>query len=96
MSGQDWKDQKWVHLVLVLLVFTCTGLTVARIGGLLAEWAGLQRFSVAYWLMWIVALLPLYNVLLLCFAFLFGKFKYFRAKQLRMWQRLTGWMRRRP
>lgn len=94
MSTRDWRSHKVVHVVLILLVFTCTGLSVARIGGWLAEWAGFERFSLAYWLMWIVALLPVYNVLLLVFAFIFGKYAYFRAKQRRMWQKMTGWMRK--
>jgi hypothetical protein len=94
MSWRTFKEHKVVHWTLVLLVFSCTGLSVARIGGLLAEWAGFERYSLAYWLMWIVALLPVYNVLLLVFAFIFGKYFYFREKQKRMWRRMTGWMRR--
>ncbi|MFN8397418.1 MAG: DUF6787 family protein [Bacteroidia bacterium] len=90
---QEFKERKWVHWTLVLLVFTCTGLSVARIGGWLAEVAGFKRFSLEYWLMWILALLPVYNVLLLCYAFVFGKFVYFREKQKRMWRRMTGWWR---
>lgn len=96
MRLKTWKEHKVVHVTLVLLVFSCTGLSVARIGGLLAEWLGLERYSVLYWLMWIVALLPLYNLLLLGFAFLFGKFAYFREKQRRMWRKMTGWARKKP
>jgi len=92
MSDKPWKDHKVVHVILVLLVFTCTGLSVARIGSWLAQWAGFERFSLSYWLMWIVALLPLYNVLLLCFAFLFGKFRYFREKQRRMLRKVGQWI----
>jgi hypothetical protein len=62
MSEKSWKDHQAVHIILVLLVFSCTGLSVARIGGWLGQWLGLEHFSLAYWLMWIVALLPLYNV----------------------------------
>ncbi|MFM2376287.1 MAG: hypothetical protein RLZZ165_1384 [Bacteroidota bacterium] len=94
MSEKSWKDHQAVHVILVLLVFSCTGLSVARIGGWLAQWLGLEHFSLAYWLMWIVALLPLYNVLLLGFAFIFGKFRYFRDKQRRMVRRIAGWFRR--
>jgi hypothetical protein len=96
MSLKTWSEHKVVHVVLVLLVFSCTGLTVARIGGWLTEWMGFERFSLAYWLMWIVALLPVYNVLLLCYAFIFGKFRYFREKQKRTWRKLTGWARKKP
>lgn len=96
MSWKAWSQNKVVHVILVLLVFSCTGLSVARIGRLLTEWLEVERFSLAYWLLWIVALLPVYNVLLLCFAFIFGKFTYFREKQKRTWRKMTGWTRKKP
>jgi uncharacterized BrkB/YihY/UPF0761 family membrane protein len=92
MKNDNWKENRAVHLVLVLVVFTCTGLSIARIGVWIAEWAEFERFSLSYWLMWIVGLLPVYNVLLLVFAFIFGKYRYFREKQKRMWRRVTKWM----
>ena len=95
MSWKTWSENKVVHVILVLVVFSCTGLSVARIGAWLTESVGFQRFSFAYWMLWIVALLPVYNVLLLCYAFIFGKFNYFREKQRRTWRKLTGWMRKK-
>jgi hypothetical protein len=89
-----WKDRKWIHLTLVLLVFIFTGTTTARIGSLLVEWMGITRFSLAYWLLFIVGLLPIYNVILLPYAWLFGKFRYFRDKQLRTW-RFIQWLFKR-
>jgi hypothetical protein len=80
-----WKDRKWVHVTLILCVFICTGTSTARIGSFLVEWLGITRFSLAYWLLFVVGLLPIYNVILLPFAWLFGKFRYFRDKQLRTW-----------
>lgn len=94
MSGRDWREQKVVHVVLILLVFTCTGLTVARLGIWLTHWVGIERFSLGYWLFWIFGLLPLYNVILLVYAFVFGKFQYFREKQRRTWRFLTRWTKK--
>jgi hypothetical protein len=94
MKLKAWIEKGPVHLVLVLLVFTFTGLTVARLGVWISQVAGLERFSLAYWLLWIFGLLPIYNIILLIYAFAFGKYKYFRAKQIRTWQKLTGWMRK--
>jgi ABC-type iron transport system FetAB permease component len=94
MNWKAWREQKAVHVVLILLVFTCTGFSVARVGIWIAAAAGFERFSLEYWLLWIFGLLPIYNVLLLGYAFLFGKFQYFRAKQKRTWRFLTGWMRK--
>lgn len=81
---------KWLHTLLVLVVFTCTGLTVAWLGRQLTGWMGIERFSWQYWLFWVVGLLPIYQVILLIYAFLFGKYSYFRAKQLKLWRRMTG------
>jgi hypothetical protein len=94
MNWQEWRERKPVHVTLILLVFTCTGLTVARLGVWLTGLAGIERFSWEYWLFWIFGLLPIYNVILLVYAFVFGKFQYFRAKQKRTWAFLTRWMRK--
>ena len=94
MNAQRWHEKGVLHVVLILLVFTCTGLTVARLGIWLTQMIGIERFSVAYWLIWIFGLLPLYNLILLVYAAVFGKFNYFRAKQRRTWQWLTRWMRK--
>jgi hypothetical protein len=94
MNWKEWREKKAVHVTLILLVFTCTGLTIARLGVWIAHLAGFERFSVAYWLMWIFGLLPIYNVLLLIYAALFGKYQYFREKQKRTWRFLTGWLKK--
>lgn len=85
-----WQDHKVVHVILVLLVFTCTGLSVAWLGRQIADFSGIERYSLAYWLLWTFAMLPIYNVILLVYAFLFGKFQFFRNKQKKTWKRIKG------
>jgi hypothetical protein len=87
---QAFLDRKWVHVVRVLMVFICTGTTTARIGSFLVESLGVERFSVWYFVIFIFGLLPIYNVILLPFAFLFGKYQFFRDKQKRTWRLLTA------
>lgn len=86
MEPKPLRERKWVHIVCVLMVFICTGTTTARIGSLLVEWMGIERFSWQYWVLFTIGLLPIYNLLLLPFAWLFGKFTYFREKQKRTWR----------
>jgi hypothetical protein len=81
------------HVVLVLLVFTFTGTTTAWLGRQLSGWLDIERFSWGYWLLWIVGILPIYNVLLPLYGWLFGKHKFFRDKQRRIWRKIT---RRKP
>lgn len=94
MKFREFWAHKAVHVTVILIVFSCTGLTVARLGAWLADWAGLEKYGLLWWLMWIVALLPLYNVLLIMYATIFGKYRFFREKQKKMWRRMTGWMRK--
>lgn len=79
---------KALHITLVLIVFSVTGLTVARLGALLAVAVGLEKYSVGYWLFWVFALLPIYPFILLAYAFLFGKFNYFLNHQRRFYRRI--------
>ena len=89
-TRQPFWERKWVHLVQLLLVFICTGTATARIGTLLVEWAGIERFSWQYFVLFIFGLLPIYNAILLPVAFIFGKFQFFRDKQKRTWRLLTS------
>lgn len=88
MTWKELWEKKWVHIAVVLIVFSCTGLTVARVGVWLSQALGFERFGFAYWMLWIFGLLPIYNVILLCYAFLFGKYRFFREKQKRSWARI--------
>ncbi len=85
----DWRDNKVIHWTLVLVVFACTGTTVARIDNYFTELLGYDKYSWVWWV-GLVVLLPVYNVLLLCFGFIFGKFTYFREKQKKTWRRIFG------
>ena len=85
-----WTKHKVVHWTLVLIVFGLTGSSIARLDTFLTEAAGFEKYSWFWWLM-LVVLLPVYSLVLLGFAFLFGKFQYFKAKQAKMYQRLFGW-----
>ncbi len=88
MASQRWG--KVLHVALVLLVFTCTGTTTAYLGRLASGWLGIERFSWAYWLFWVVGILPIYNVLLPIYGAIFGKYHYFREKQRKLWRKITG------
>lgn len=87
---KEFLNNKWVHLILVLVVFACTGTTVARLDNWLTQLMGYEKYSWVWWLL-LVGLLPVYNVLLLLFGFIFGKYAYFREKQKKMWKRMFGW-----
>ncbi len=84
-----WTNHKIVHWILVLATFACTGTLTAKLDTWLTLAMGFEKYHLVWWLLLIV-LLPVYSVLLLGFAFIFGKFSLFKEKQQKMWGRILG------
>ena len=88
---QRWGLKSIGQVVLVLIVFAATGTTVMLlkrpIVGLFTE-NGEQPllFSILYYLL----ILPIYNVVLLAYGFLFGEFEFFWQFEKKMWARMTS------
>ena len=84
-----WQLNSLFQVFVVLLVFACTGFTVLflkkPILGLLGEEA---RNSIFYSFLYYLLILPLYQVVLLVYAFLFGQFKFFWAFEKRFFKRM--------
>jgi hypothetical protein len=88
--GQRWGVGP-VRVVLILVVFACTGLTVMflkrPVVGYFTE-NGEQPllFSVLYYIL----ILPFYNLVLLVYGALLGQFRFFWAFEKRFFARITG------
>jgi len=87
------KQQKRLHYTLVIVIFAITGSTAAYIGkpilrglGCTSQSLGLGWYIVAY----LAIITPLYQALLLVYAWLFGKFDYFWAKQKALFRKMLG------
>jgi hypothetical protein len=94
---ERWNVQSGWDVVIILLVFACTGFSILYLKRLIYGWVGLDADSAA-WLRWLVALvvvLPLYQVVLLVWGWLFGKFSFFWAFEKRMIARLLGLFRKK-
>ena len=82
--------------MLILLVFTCTGFTVLFIKNPLLTWlAGEEGNSTLASVLYYVFILPLYNVLLLGYGFVFGQFRFFWQFEKRMVERFFSLLRRK-
>lgn len=87
-----WKLKNGLQVCLVLLVFACTGLTVLFLKRPLVGYftsADGERntwFSVIYYIL----ILPIYNVILLFYGFLFGQFSFFWEFEKRMFRRMRS------
>jgi len=95
------KPVDWLHLTIVLVVFSITG-TLSMLfsrfvlssaldleGGF---WAGPWSYRIAYLLL----VPPFYSVTLVAVGTLFGKHAYFKKRVLGMWVRLLPRRARRP
>lgn len=86
---QRWNLQNTWQVIVILIVFACTGFTVLFIKRPLFEywfpdgekstWA-----SVLYWIL----ILPVYNVFLLAYGFIFGQFRFFWEFEKRFFGRI--------
>lgn len=84
---QRWEVKNTWQVVVILIVFACTGFTVMFLKEpILALIADKEDrtiwFSVGYYLL----ILPIYNVVLLTYGALFGQFRFFLAFEKRMLQ----------
>jgi len=86
---QRWKLGSALQVVIVLVVFACTGFTVLFIKKpilhfLTGDHGNTTLASVIYYIL----ILPLYNVLLLAYGFIFGQFRFFWEFEKRSFNRL--------
>jgi len=84
-----WKLDSIYQVVVVLVVFACTGFTVLFIKKPILHFLVVARgdstvASVIYYLL----ILPLYNIILLAYGFLFGQFRFFWEFEKRFFDRI--------
>ena len=90
-----WKLKSAGQVVIVLLVFACTGFTILFIKKPLLHWlAGARGDTTLASILYYLFILPLYNVVLLAYGFLFGQFRFFWDFEKRFMERFFSWMRR--
>ena len=86
-----WNLGSTGDVVIVLVVFALTGTTV-----LLIKYPILKFFSGSEDINWKVStiyyilILPFYNLILLLYGFLFGKFSFFWEFEKKMFRRMVG------
>jgi hypothetical protein len=86
-----WQLKSLTQVLLVLLVFACTGTTILLIKNPLLAFFGIEKGSdhglrntIAYLLL----VLPLYQIMLLMYGFIFGQFQFFWEKEKQLVQRI--------
>jgi hypothetical protein len=89
---QRWNVESAGQVVLILLVFACTGFSVMFLKKPITNWIysnpelNHKLFSILYW----VLIIPIYNFLLLLYGFIFGQFRFFWEFEKRFFNRISG------
>ncbi|MEO0898277.1 MAG: DUF6787 family protein [Bacteroidota bacterium] len=91
---EEKKKQRPLDYVIILLVFAVTGTTAAIFPRYIMPFTGLAKGTAAYIAAYILLITPIYQVLLLGYAFLFGKFSYFWDKQKKIGKWIADRFRR--
>jgi len=89
---QRWNVKNGWDVLIILLVFACTGFSILYIKKGLFTVIGLDE-TAASWLRWtvnILIILPLYQVVLLAWGWIWGKFSFFWEFEKRMFSRIGG------
>lgn len=84
-----WNLTNTFQVIIVLVVFACTGFTIFFIKKPLLEFlAGSKGDTLIASILYYVLILPLYNLLLLAYGFLFGQFSFFWEFEKRLFKRI--------
>ncbi|MBU1013011.1 MAG: prolipoprotein diacylglyceryl transferase [Bacteroidetes bacterium] len=87
-----WGIQSGLQVIIILIVFSCTGFSVLYVEDLILELINLNH-SNNWWiaiLIFLLITLPLYNALLLIYGFIFGQFKFFWNFEKRFFGRMIS------
>ena len=87
---QRWGVTSPWQVILILVVFACTGFSVLFIKQPLFDLAGITA-ETSPWIripFYILTIFPAYQVLLLMYGFLFGQFQFFWNFEKRMFGRI--------
>lgn len=82
---KKWGLTSIFQVVLVLVVFSITGMTVVWIKPIIFKLLGIENSS--GWLKtvsYLVLVFPLYQILLLLYGFIFGQFNFFWEKEKKL------------
>lgn len=79
------------QVFIILIVFACTGTTVMLLKKpIVAFFVGDGEKSILFSIIYYILILPVYNIILLIYGFIFGQFKFFWNFEKRMLKRMIG------
>jgi len=87
-----WKLKSLLQVVLILIVFALTGFTILFIKKPIFDFLGVSIERGGFWktVLYLLLVLPLYQVILLIWGFVFGQFAFFWEKEKQFFRRISG------
>ena len=88
-----WKLESLFQVVMILVVFACTGFTILFVKNPILDFFGVERGgerSFINTVLYLILVLPLYQIFLLIYGFIFGQFKFFWEKEKLIFRRIAG------
>jgi hypothetical protein len=90
-----WKLDSLLQVVLVLVVFACTGFTILFIKNPILDFFGVEKGGFLNTFLYLLLVLPLYQIFLLVYGFIFGQFNFFWEKEKQIFRRIAGMFTRK-
>jgi hypothetical protein len=88
---QRWNLKNIRQVIVILVVFACTGFTILFLKKpLVSLISSNEEHQTILTILYYIFILPIYNVVLLLYGFLFGEFKFFWSFEKKMWYRMSG------
>ncbi|WP_194973640.1 DUF6787 family protein [Aquiflexum lacus] len=87
-----WNLKSLRQVVLVLIVFALTGFTILFIKKPIFDFLGISMERGGFWktVLYLLLVLPLYQIILLMWGFVFGQFDFFWEKEKQFLRRISG------
>jgi hypothetical protein len=90
-----WKVKNGWQVILILIVFACTGFSVMFLKKpILTFLRGEEGNTTTATVLYYIFILPLYNIILLVYGFIFGQFSFFWQFEKRFMERFFSLFRR--
>jgi len=86
-----WKLESLFQVGMVLLVFACTGTTILLVKKPILDFFGIERGGdqdLRNTILYLILILPLYQIFLLIYGFIFGQFSFFWEKEKEFLKRI--------
>lgn len=95
--GDRWGVSSTKDLVLILLVFSLTGLTSLWFRGALKSVFGITEFTPWYGkvLYSIFVIVPIYYIFILIYAYILGQFHFFYGRVAKMFKRIGSMFKKK-